>query len=58
MSHMAEKSVKQQYTCTDYRAEMILLSLNRRLCNEPLSDEEKTAIKSEIKRIEQQMGMD
>lgn len=55
---MAEKSVKQQYTCTDYRAEMILLSLNRRLCNEHVSDEEKIAIKAEIKRVEKQMGMD
>lgn len=42
----------------DYRAEMILLSLNRRLCNVSVSDEEKAAIKAEIKRIEQQMGMD
>jgi len=52
-----EKTFKKQYTCTDYRAEMILLSLNRRL-SEARSDEEKAAIKAEIESIEKEMGMD
>lgn len=52
-----ELSDKSNYTCNDYRLEMILLSLKRRLSSEDLSDAEKLAIRNEIRRIEAQMGM-
>ncbi len=52
-----EVSDKPIYTCNDYRMEMILLSLKRRLSSEELSDAEKHAIRDEIRRIEIQMGM-
>ena len=45
------------YTCSDYRAEMMLLSLRRRLERENLSDDEKEALKIQIDRIEKEMGM-
>lgn len=48
---------KQQYTCSDYRAEMILLSLQRRLEKNDLSDSERQSLEAEIKRIKQEMGM-
>lgn len=41
------------YTCTDYRLEMILLALNRRLNDPNLNDlDEKNYIQQEIRRIE------
>ena len=47
-----------QYTCQDYRAEMTLLGLKRRLNDKSLGKEEKEALIKEIKRIEKAMGMD
>ncbi len=46
------------YTCVDYRTEMILLGLKRRLQNESLSEEEKKAIRLQIKELEATMGLD
>jgi hypothetical protein len=46
---MAEHS---PYTCTDYRAEMILLSLQRQLHQRNLSEIEKEKLLEEIKKIE------
>ena len=48
---------KGVYTCTEYREEMILLGLKRRLENKALSDAEKKELKKEIKQLEKQMGM-
>ena len=46
------------YTCNDYREEMVLLVLQKRL-NEPgLTKEEKDTLVKEIKKIEKSMGMD
>jgi hypothetical protein len=47
-----------KYTCTDYRTEMILLGLKRRLELEDLSAEEKEEILKQIKKIEAAMGLD
>jgi hypothetical protein len=47
-----------KYTCTDYRTEMILLGLKRRLELEDLSAEEKEEILKQIKEIEAAMGLD
>lgn len=45
------------YTCNDYRVEMQLLSLRKRLSQEDLSDEEKDSLRHQITRIEKEMGM-
>ena len=45
------------YTCKDYRAEMILLGLQRRLREEDLSEVEKEKIKEQIRQMERSMGM-
>ena len=47
-----------KYTCTDYRTEMILLGLKRRLELEDLSAEEKEEILKQIKKLEAAMGLD
>ncbi len=44
--------------CTDYREEMILLGLKRRLTQENLSEDEKRALIEEIKKLESTMRMD
>jgi hypothetical protein len=43
---------KGKYTCNDYREEMILLGLKRRLYKQNLSEEERKEIQREIERIE------
>ncbi len=45
------------YTCKDYRAEMMLLGLNRRLAEENLSESEKEKIRKDILKLEKVMGM-
>ncbi|CAB5094397.1 hypothetical protein D3OALGA1CA_5374 [Olavius algarvensis associated proteobacterium Delta 3] len=45
------------YTCNEYRAEMILLGLQRRLRDENLSEVEKEKIEKQIRQLEQSMGM-
>ncbi len=47
-----------KYTCIDYRTEMILLGLNRRLSEENLSEVERNVISDEIKKLESELGMD
>ncbi|MFZ3045820.1 MAG: hypothetical protein WA151_07880 [Desulfatirhabdiaceae bacterium] len=44
-----------QYTCNDYRLEMILLGLTRRLNQEDLSETERALLIEEISRIETEM---
>ena len=46
-----------KYTCVDYRSEMKLLGLKRRLEDENLSEEEKTRILEEIEELEEEMKM-
>lgn len=45
------------YTCSDFRQEMMLAGLRRRLADPGLSEEEKKALRSEIRRLEEEMGM-
>ena len=45
-----------EYTCADYRIEMILLSLKRRLEQENLSQAEKNKLRRQIKKLEAAMG--
>lgn len=46
------------YTCNEYREEMILLGLKKRLSRDTLTDEEKQIIKADIRRLESAMGME
>jgi len=46
------------YTCNEYRAEMILLSLYRRLDDDSLSETERREIRREIVRLESEMKID
>lgn len=52
-----EKGKAQRYTCTDYRLEMILLGLRRRLHQPGLSDREKQDLEAEIEKVKSEMGM-
>jgi hypothetical protein len=47
-----------RYTCQDYRKEMQLLALQRRLEEAGLSEKERLALKAEIRRLEAEMDMD
>jgi hypothetical protein len=46
------------YSCRQYREEMILLGLRKRLNVPELSERERQTIEKEIRRLEAQMGMD
>jgi hypothetical protein len=48
----------KRYTCADYRKEMILLGLRRRLNEKDLTAEERERLMSEIRELEAEMGMD
>jgi hypothetical protein len=50
-------SRRNQYTCNEYREEMILLSLRQQLNKEGLTETEKEAIRKEIRRLESAMKM-
>jgi hypothetical protein len=47
-----------KYTCTDYRIEMILLSLRQRLRQEGLEAAERKEILSQIEKLETTMELD
>lgn len=49
--------ITKKYTCRDYREEMTLLGLQKRLCDKNLSDAERIIITKEIKDIEKRMNM-
>ena len=49
--------IVMEYTCLDYRSEMKLLGLKRKLEEEYLSEEEKELIVREIKELEKAMKM-
>lgn len=46
------------YTCTEYRQEMLLLALQRRLSRENLTEAERRDLEEKIRRLEAEMGMD
>lgn len=46
-----------KYTCVDYRSEMKLLGLKKRLEEENLTEEERGQIVQEIKELEKAMKM-
>lgn len=45
-----------QYTCNEYRAEMILLALQNKLTQANLSEEERREVLQEIARLEKIVG--
>ncbi len=47
----------QQYTCNDYRQEMVLLGLKRRLEDPDIDDEERRELEGQIRELEEQMGI-
>jgi hypothetical protein len=47
-----------KYTCADYRAEMILVSLRERLRQEDLDEAERKDILSQIEKLEATMEFD
>jgi len=51
------KNKKDNYTCLDYRQEMILLGLRKQLDDECLTDQEQQQILDQIKNMEEKMGM-
>lgn len=46
------------YTCNEYREEMILLGLQKKLASPDLTEQEKAEVLAEIARVETQMGID
>jgi hypothetical protein len=50
------KKTTSQYTCGDYREEMILLALRQKLKWATLTQEEKAELEKEIARLEKEIG--
>jgi hypothetical protein len=50
-------SSKNPYTCHEYREEMVLLGLQRRLHAEDITEEERESLQIKIKDLEASMGM-
>jgi hypothetical protein len=53
---MNNKENSQKYTCNEYREEMILAGLRKRLNQADLSNEERLEIEEEVLRREKEMG--
>ena len=51
-------SPPNKYTCADYRDEMRLLGLRRRLEKQDLTEEERRRVLEEVREIERKMAMD
>jgi hypothetical protein len=51
-------SEQSPYACRQYREEMILLGLRKRLSDPALTEDERQAIEKEILCLEVQMGME
>ncbi len=49
---------RRTYTCSDYRDEMRLLALKRRIERERLAEDERLRLEEEIGRLQQRMGID
>ena len=47
-----------KYTCSDYREEMMLLGLKRRLENQDLPEEERRIILEKVQCLEYEMDLD
>lgn len=47
-----------RYTCREYREEMVLLGLRRRLEQKDLTEEERRRLRERLERLEADMEMD
>ena len=47
-----------KYTCADYRQEMLLLALRKRISQEKLTGAERRELEEKIRRLEAEMDMD
>lgn len=54
----ANEREKPRYGCADYREEMRLMGLKRRLEQPGLSAEERESLRKEIAALERAMGLD
>lgn len=50
--------IPTKYTCTDYRQEMLLLALQRRIRQDKLTDAERRELEEKIRSLEAEMDMD
>ena len=48
----------KRYTCNDYRQEMILTAMRKQLADPELSPSEKKHLEEQIRRLENEMGLD
>jgi len=55
---MKPENQTSSYTCREYREEMILLALQKKLTAPDLTPEEKQQLLAEVARVEALMGMD
>jgi hypothetical protein len=55
--HMDKNDSVKRYTCLEYREEMILLGLQKRLASENLTPGEKERLLKEIRKVEEEMGI-
>jgi hypothetical protein len=55
---MTSKTIKNSYGCSDYRREMTLLGLKKRLKDAGLSADERQTMMDEIQRLESETGLD
>jgi hypothetical protein len=53
-----DKKKQGPYTCADYRSEMILLGLTRRLQEDELDSRQADDLRRQIKALRAEMGMD
>lgn len=46
------------YTCSDYRAEMILMGLQRQLASKEIDEAQREKLRGQIKTLEKEMGIE
>ena len=51
------KNNNDNYTCSDYRQEMILLGLRKQLNDDRLTDKERQQLLDQIETLEEKMGI-
>ncbi|MGB3211706.1 MAG: hypothetical protein WBB19_13465 [Desulforhopalus sp.] len=54
---MTSKNSSLQYTCNDYREEMVLLALQHKLQRTDLTEAKKKQLREEIIRLERKIGL-
>ncbi len=48
----------KKYTCNDYRLEMMLAGLRKRLAEERMSDKDRIRLEEQIRELESEIGLD